>query len=138
MIPLIIELNEYETKILENNLAIFINFGLELEKFGENSYLLRSIPAIIGHADFSKIIIDVIGEISQIENEVSLKSNLDHIISTMACHSSIRANEKMDSKKIKFLLDDLDKTDMPHFCPHGRPVSKLFTFEELKRLFKRT
>ena len=67
-----------------------------------------------------------------------LAKKVDHVIATIACHKSVTANQYLETEKLEYLLTELDKTDLPHFCPHGRPVSKEFTYGEMEKLFKRT
>ena len=138
LFPEVIELSMHESAMLDDNMDIFADMGFELEKFGDWSYLLRSSPALLENGDFSKIIIDVIGELGEYGTEKSVTEKVDHIIATIACHKSVTANQYLETEKLEYLLAELDKTDLPHFCPHGRPVSKEFTYGEMEKLFKRT
>ncbi len=138
LFPEVIELSIHESAMLDDNMDLFMDMGFELEKFGDWSYLLRSSPALLENGDFSKIIIDVIGELGEYETEKSVTEKVDHIIATIACHKSVTANQYLETEKLEYLLAELDKTDLPHFCPHGRPVSKEFTYGEMEKLFKRT
>lgn len=138
LFPEVIELSMHESAMLDDNMDMFADMGFELEKFGDWSYLLRSSPALLENGDFSKIIIDVIGELGEYETEKSVTEKVDHIIATIACHKSVTANQYLETEKLEYLLAELDKTDLPHFCPHGRPVSKEFTYGEMEKLFKRT
>ncbi len=138
LFPEVIELSIHESAILDDNMDLFMDMGFELEKFGDWSYLLRSSPALLKNGDFSKIIIDVIGELNEYESEKSVSEKIDHLIATIACHKSVTANQYLETEKLEYLLAELDKTDLPHFCPHGRPVSKEFTYGEMEKLFKRT
>ncbi|HSE84376.1 MAG TPA: DNA mismatch repair protein MutL, partial [Thermodesulfobacteriota bacterium] len=100
--------------------------------------LIRSVPAFLKDAKAEKLIKDVIGEIAALGKEESLSEHVDHIIATMACHSSVRANQELSREEIKALLEELDRAEFPHCCPHGRPVATGLTFEELEKMFKRT
>jgi len=138
LFPEVIELSIHESAILDDNMDIFTDIGFELEKFGDWSYLLRSSPALLKNGDWAKIIIDVLGELKEYESEKSVSEKIDHLIATIACHKSVTANQYLETEKLEYLLSELDKTDLPHFCPHGRPVSKEFTYGEMEKLFKRT
>lgn len=138
LFPQVLELSIHESTMLDDNIELFADMGFELEKFGDWSYLLRSSPAILKNGDWFKIIIDVLGELKENEEEKSMSEKVDHLIATVACHKSVTANQYLEKEKLEFLLDELDKTDLPHFCPHGRPVSKEFTYGEMAKLFKRT
>jgi DNA mismatch repair protein MutL len=138
LFPEVIELSIHESAMLDDNMGLFMDMGFELEKFGDWSYLLRSSPAILKNGDWHKIIVDVLGELKEYESEKSVSEKVDHLIATIACHKSVTANQYLETEKLEYLLMELDKTDLPHFCPHGRPVSKEFTYDEMEKLFKRT
>ena len=133
-----IDLSPYESELLSNFKDELKNLGIVIEEFGKGSFVIRSVPALLKNYDMKRLIMDVVGEISTIERENSVTNNIDKIISTIACHSSVRANEYLNIQKIYALLTELDNTEFPHSCPHGRPVAKEFTFEGLDRMFKRT
>jgi len=135
LFPEVIEVSVHESSVLDSNMGLFMDMGFELEKFGDWSYLLRSSPAVLQNGDWTKIIIDVLGELKEYENEKSVSEKIDHLIATIACHKSVTANQYLETEKMEFLLMELDKTDLPHFCPHGRPVSKEFTYSEIEKLF---
>ncbi|NIP39541.1 MAG: DNA mismatch repair endonuclease MutL [Candidatus Dadabacteria bacterium] len=138
LFPEVLELTSAESAVVDNNLSLFADMGFELERFGDWSYLLRSSPALLKNGDWHKIIVDVIGELGENEGEKSVSDKIDLLIATIACHKSVTANQYLETEKLQYLLNELDKTDLPHFCPHGRPVSKEFTYGEMERLFKRT
>lgn len=138
LVPQTVDLSPYEADLLWNFKEALENLGIVIEEFGEGTFLIRSVPSLLKEYDMKKIIKDVVGEISSIEREVSVTESIDKIISTIACHSSIRASEYLNIQKIQALLTELDNTEFPHSCPHGRPVAKELTFEGLERMFKRT
>jgi len=138
LIPITLELSPYESELLKMNLEEIEKIGIKIEEFGEGAFLVRSIPAIFKKADLKGLIKDVIGEIAATDKEKSLSEKLDNIISTIACHSSIRANDVLDHDQIKALLEGLDYARFPHSCPHGRPVARELSFTELKKMFKRS
>ena len=138
LIPEIIELSPDELENFRRYKDKFDQLGLYVEEFGLNSIRVRSIPTLVGRIDIKSIIIDMINEYGSFDEEKSLEQNYEKVISTIACHSSIRANERLDIEKINGLLKELDMTEFPHSCPHGRPVAREITFNELEKLFKRT
>lgn len=137
LIPEIIELSPDELENFRRYKDKFDQLGLYVEEFGLNSIRVRSIPTLVGKIDIKSIIIDMINEYGTFDEEKSLEQNYEKVISTIACHSSIRANERLDIEKINALLKELDMTEFPHSCPHGRPVAREITFNELEKLFKR-
>ncbi|HWP91902.1 MAG TPA: DNA mismatch repair endonuclease MutL [Thermodesulfobacteriota bacterium] len=138
LIPLTIDLSPQEEMVLSKHKEDLESLGIKLEEFGNGSFVVRSIPSILKNADVEGIMKDVIGELSLLEEERSLDNKVDHLISTMACHSSVRANDWLNREKMIALLEDLDRAEFPHSCPHGRPVAREITFEELEKMFKRS
>jgi len=138
LIPSTLELSPSESELLKMNLEELGSIGINIEEFGEGAFLVRSIPAIFKNADLKGLIKDMIGEIAATDKEKSLSDRLEHIISTIACHSSIRANDVLNHEQIRALLEDLDYAKYPHSCPHGRPVARELSFTELEKMFKRS
>jgi DNA mismatch repair protein MutL len=138
LMPKVVELSPYEAELLSGHLAPLSALGLRMEPFGEGSYVVRSIPAVLGNADPETIVRDIVGEIAEGDKEESLSEKIDRVISTMACHSSIRASFQLGHEEMKALLAELDRAEFPHACPHGRPVARELSFGEIERMFKRT
>ncbi len=138
LMPKVMELSPYEAELLSGHLASLSALGLRMEPFGEGTYVVRSIPAVLGNADPETIVRDIVGEIAEGDKEESLSGKIDRVISTMACHSSIRASFQLGHEEMKALLVELDRAEFPHACPHGRPVARELSFGEIERMFKRT
>ena len=79
----------------------------------------------------------MIVELAEIGQSDELRESLEERLATIACHSVIRANRKLDREEIRALLSELDQIDFATQCPHGRPVLLEFTQEQLERMFKR-
>ena len=62
---------------------------------------------------------------------------VDKVVTVMACHGAIRAGYRMSHGEMAHLLEELEKTNVPTNCPHGRPVSIRISYHELEKLFKR-
>lgn len=138
LLPITLDLSPYEARIMKEYLAALESLGIEIEEFGKDSFVIRSIAPILEGSDIRGLIKDILGEIASMDKEKTLTERLDNIIATIACHSSIRASEKLNQQEIISLLGQLDKADFPHSCPHGRPVAREISFEELDKMFKRT
>ncbi len=138
LFPLSIELSSDEAQILKEHKAEVESLGIKIEEFGKGSFLIRSIPALLKNSNVEKLLKEMVGEIAMLEKEESLTERIDRIIATMACHSSVRASQELNREKMKAILQELDCTEFPHACPHGRPVSRELTFEELEKMFKRS
>jgi DNA mismatch repair protein MutL len=134
----VVELSPHEADILGRYADGLEKLGLKLEAFGDNSFIIRSVPAVLKNIDFTRLVKDIVAEIADSGREDSLSESIDRVIATMACHSSIRASHELSMEKMRALLAELDRAKFPHSCPHGRPVARELTFSEIERMFKRT
>lgn len=138
LVPEVLELSPYESNLVDKYRDELLALGLRVEDFGPGSFVLRSAPALIKSADYAGLIKDMISEMGEAGEEKSLSERIERVISTMACHASIRASFELNSEKMESLLSELDACEFPHSCPHGRPVAHKLTFSEIERMFKRT
>lgn len=116
------------------------NYGFELDHFGANTFILRTIPAIIqGEIKSQQLIADLCLEIIQMGKEKSFSTMKREILQYMGCHKSIRAGDEIwNSKTIQKLIQDLDACENPHHCAHGRPTYIKISFKEIDKMFHRS
>jgi len=135
--PQVINLNPLEYTLIRENLGILNELGIEAEDFGQNSIIIRAIPDILKNADIAGIIESIAFTLKE---EISKPDFMDikrKIAATMACHRSLRANDKITRAEINVLLEELEKTNDPEHCPHGRPLKKFISLNEIKKWFLR-
>jgi DNA mismatch repair protein MutL len=137
LIPQTIELTAGELMLLEQKLPDLERFGFLLEPFGPDSYAITAIPALLPEGDYRPIVRQMVAELAEVENSEKPRQQLEERLATMACHSVIRANRKLEIREIEALLSELDQIEFATQCPHGRPVLIAFSRNELDRLFKR-
>ncbi|MFH0948452.1 MAG: DNA mismatch repair endonuclease MutL [Elusimicrobiota bacterium] len=136
LIPINIELSPKEFDGLSKLKDHLEKIGFTIEEFGKNSYILKSVPSIIGETSAISILTEIIrkkkvGEISEVSATV-----IDDIINS-ACKTAIKAGDKLtDAESIK-LLEELFECENPYACPHGRPTLIKITKNELDRKFQR-
>ena len=138
LVPEVVEFPPYEASMMIRHMGEFENLGLGVEEFGNNSFLIRSVPALLKNMDSAGLLRDLISEIATQGKEESLSDKIDLVIATMACHSSIRANFELSLQEMKALLEELDRMEFPHSCPHGRPVAVELSYYDVEKMFKRT
>ena len=138
LVPEVIELSPYESSLVKKHTDDLSALGLRAEEFGPYSYALRSVPAIIKTERYSELFKDILAEMGAGGEEKSLSERIERVISTMACHASIKASFELSREKMESLLKELDRAEFPHSCPHGRPVSHSLSFRDIERMFKRT
>ncbi|HXV82460.1 MAG TPA: DNA mismatch repair endonuclease MutL [Candidatus Binatia bacterium] len=137
LIPQTLELTAGESMLLEQKLPVLARFGFLLEPFGPDAYALTAIPALLPEGDYRTLVRQMVSELAEVENSEKPRQRLEERLATMACHSVIRANRKLEMGEMRALLNELDQTEFATQCPHGRPVLIEFSRDQLDRLFKR-
>ena len=137
LIHQVLELSAGEMMLLETQLAVLERYGFTLEPFGPVSYAIIAVPALLPEGDYRPVVRQMVAELAEVDESEKLGQHLEERLATIACHSVIRANRKLEMHEMRALLWDLDQTDFATQCPHGRPVLLEFSREELERLFKR-
>lgn len=89
---------------------------------------MRATPALLGTVNAKELILDIIEDLRQLKEETAVQELLENLLSTMACHGSIRAHRILSVSDMNAILRDMEKTPNSAQCNHGRP-----TFIELKK-----
>lgn len=138
LVPETFDLKPSDAAILKTYLGELTNFGLHIEFFGGNTFVLKAVPSLLkDKIKIGRLITDLIDDIQATGELVSLKDKLHHVLATMACHAQIRAHHHLNPDEMRALLAELDHYQFTNFCPHGRPVSVEVALEEIERWFKR-
>jgi len=112
--------------------------GIEAEKFGETSIVVRSLPDFVKNIDVKALMQDILSDLANYGHAERTDEMLHHLSATVACHSSIRAGQRLSQEEIAHLLAELDSVSFGAHCPHGRPIVKSITQAEMKKWFDRT
>ncbi len=132
--PVTVELAPGQVEVLKNNADFLESYGFQVEAFGDNAYLLRAVPEILATQDPGKALLDVL---DMVAFEGLLRQREDILAASIACHSAIRAGKPMAEAEMRALLEQLEGTDNPHTCPHGRPTMIHFSSYHMEREFGR-
>jgi len=136
LIPHRLEFSLREGRIIEEKLGQLTQLGLELEHFGGNTFLLRSVPSILVNAQWEGFLFDLIPVLEE-ESDLNKDKAMDKLLTVMACHGAIRAGKGLSQQEMTALINQLQEMDLPTNCPHGRPIFKRFSFYEIEKMFKR-
>jgi len=137
LFPLAIALSPGESELLHPHLARLLDLGLELESFGQNEFLLRSVPAILKNGDHEKLLRETIELLPKGTHEDVLDEKYEQVLIMMSCRNAIKINHSLNLDQIRKLISDLEQTSMPYTCPHGRPISLLFDIDDILKKFLR-
>lgn len=132
--PIVMEFSSVDMMKIENNMDLFLNFGFEIELFGNNHIMVRGVPTIFGTPESEKFILQIIDNIDDLTSSYDLKGDK---FASMACRAAIKANDKIHSMEMKKLLLQMETCENPFTCPHGRPTLVEITKKEIEKMFKR-
>ena len=140
LIPEVVELDEAAASSLCAGAAELERLGLVVEPFGAASVLVREVPSLLGTCDVKNMLKDLADEFAEAEASERprlLAERLDHVLSTMACHGSVRAGRRLNPQEMNALLRDMEQTPFTGQCNHGRPTYIELKLADIEKLFSR-
>ena len=137
LVPENLAVSQREADAVESNQAVFTQLGFGVERAASESIIVREIPAILRGSEVEKLLRDVLSDLLEHGSSERIRDHINEILSTMACHGSVRANRKLTLPEMNALLRDMEITERSGQCNHGRPTWSQLTVEELDKLFLR-
>jgi len=137
LIPETLDLSHTENDILETLLPAFEEIGFEIEPFGGNTSIVKSVPALLIGREISPLITEIVEKAAVIGLSAGIDRIKDECLMLTACHAAVRANQELSEKEIKALLHQLEECENPSHCPHGRPIWIQWTMRSLEKSFNR-
>lgn len=119
---------------ISENAKLLERFGFQLEDFGRGSYLVRGVPAVLVGASPRNALLELLEELNSGLGGTEFQERL---VSTLACHGSVRAGQNLAMTEMQSLLRSLEECIQPHTCPHGRPTMIHWSKAYLDREFGR-
>jgi DNA mismatch repair protein MutL len=135
--PALIELTPQQQVLWERLREELEANGFELDSMGPRTVAVKTAPAGIAAADIERLLREIFDNVEKENREVSLDTLQQKIAASVACHAAIKVNMPLEEKKMRWLLDQLSRTDNPTTCPHGRPIVLQYSLRDIQRAFKR-
>ena len=132
--PITIELSPREEETLRANKEFLAEFGFTIEPFGNRSYVIRAIPALMARANIIEIISALLDSLASRESPNPWE---EKIAQSLACHGAIRAGQQLSNEEMRELIKQLEQTKQPRACPHGRPTMIHLSSHQLEKEFGR-
>ncbi len=132
--PVPVELTPRQQALVEEMAEALEEQGFSLEPFGERVYLVRAVPAALGEKDVAQAVLKLL---DLVEREDAVADRRERLAISLACHSAIRAGQALNPEEMRELLRQLEETQMPRTCPHGRPTMLHLSADALAREFRR-
>lgn len=133
--PIMIDLTHKEKNIIIENIDLIDELGFEIEEFGSNTILIRSVPYMLIDEVNKQLFIDIANQLESVSNEKEKEQ--EKILVMIACKSAIKAHDKLSHPEMEALIRELKKTKYPFTCPHGRPTIISMSLYEIEKRFKR-
>jgi DNA mismatch repair protein MutL len=137
LIPTTFDASAAEIAAAETHAETLRALGLDLAPLGSATLALRALPAPLAGANGIDLCRAVLAELADVGTSEALARARDELLSTMACHSAVRANRALTLAEMNALLRDMERTERADQCNHGRPTWRQITHAELDRLFWR-
>ncbi len=143
LLPVDIGVSPVEAEAFETWQEAFAAAGVVLDRIGPERVRVREVPVMLREADIETLVREMLAEMRRVPlaggdvPRAVVDDRIDEILSTMACHGSVRANRRLTVAEMNALLRDMERTERSDQCNHGRPTWRRLTIEELDRWFMR-
>ncbi len=136
--PEIVTLDDVGSARLLEQATTLAQLGLEIEGFGVGAVAVRTIPAVLsGRIDVAQLVKDLAADAAEKDQPDRLEEKINALLSTMACHGSVRAGRRLNVIEMNALLRQMEETPLSGQCNHGRPTYISLSLAEIEKLFGR-
>ena len=135
LFPYVLSLNPLESNIIEENLETMQELGFDISEFGNNTYKVSAVPAIVSEMNFDTFFSEFL---SDTKNTLKKSSDLiKEYLMQHSCKSAIKGGNDLTESEINQLFNQMGKEKIALFCPHGRPIAIRISKSEVEKWFKR-
>jgi len=137
LVPLSMAVARAEADEAERSQTWFAALGFEIDRQGPEQLVVRQVPALLADVDIEALVRDVLSDLHSRGGSRRIEEAINELLSTMACHGSVRANRRLTVAEMNALLRDMERTERSGQCNHGRPTWVQVSLQELDALFLR-
>ncbi len=137
LMPIVVQLPPRQLVILDSIVPELASNGFEVEAFGPRTIAIKTAPAILKASAVEKLLIELLDGLERETQVMNIDALKKKIAATVSCHAAIKINTPLDDTKMRWLVGELMKTDVPTVCPHGRPIILRYDLREIEKAFKR-
>ena len=137
LVPIAVSLPATDAALIEDSIEVLSRVGLELQRRGPGSILIRAVPALLASWDANDLIQQLLADLREQGSSRHVERALDEVLGSMSCHSAVRANRHLTIPEMNALLREMERTVRSDQCVHGRPTWTAISMSELDRLFLR-
>jgi DNA mismatch repair protein MutL len=136
-VPVTVTVTENEVIAWEKQTDLFDSLKLQIERLSDESLVVRAIPDMLQHSDIGQLVRDVLADIIALGSSQRIEATMHEVLSSMACHGSVRANRRLSIDEMNALLRQMEETERSGQCNHGRPTWIQLSMSQLDGWFKR-
>ena len=137
LVPVTVDVSESEADRCEVETQWLASIGLQVDRMAPEQLVIREVPAILGRSDVAALLRDVLSDLMSVDSSERLSDAVDGVLSSMACHGSVRANRALSIAEMNALLRQIESTPNSGQCNHGRPTWTALGMQDLDKLFLR-
>ena len=137
LVPVSIAVSQTEADCAEEQRETLLGLGIELERVAQESIVVRQVPTLLKDSNVEQLVRDVLSDVLEYGSSERIQAHHDELLSTMACHGSVRANRHLTIPEMNSLLRDMEATERSGQCNHGRPTWVYQSLDALDKLFLR-
>ncbi len=140
LFPETVSLTPYKIKLLLKTTNFLYKQGISIDQFSENKIVIKTAPPKIQNQALKEFILELVQfleENEKVEEEIFRKKLNEHIHGQLACKMAVKAGDILSFEEMGKIIHDLQKTEKPLICVHGRPTTWIISKQELEKKFKR-
>ncbi len=137
LVPVVVSVSEAEADLCESESNHLNKLGLEVDRMSLEEVRVRAVPSMLANADCAALLRDVLSDFMEFGSSERIEQAMNEVLSTMACHGSVRANRKLGIDEMNALLRQIESTPNSGQCNHGRPTWTELDMKSLDSLFMR-
>ena len=137
LVPVSLNISQIEVSTVESHLNHFQELGFDIELIAEEQIAVRQVPEALVRADIAELIRDVLADLIEHGQSRRIDDAHEEILSSVACHGSVRANRKLTIIEMNALLRQMEEVERSGQCNHGRPTWMCVSLSELDKWFMR-
>ncbi|WP_298633119.1 DNA mismatch repair endonuclease MutL [uncultured Umboniibacter sp.] len=137
LVPQSLAASAGQVEAAEEHQLLFKKLGFQIDVVSDESLIIRQVPVLLSQANIEQLVYDVLVDLEKYGTSDRIEAHVNELLSTMACHGSVRANRKLTIPEMNALLRDMEETERSGQCNHGRPTWALMTLNQLDKLFLR-
>nr|MDA3786613.1 DNA mismatch repair protein MutL [Deltaproteobacteria bacterium] len=138
LFPEMVECTPAQAQALQRHHDEISEMGMEIAGFGGESFVIKAVPSLLAHLGPVEVFTGIVERYVAPELSSSRARRIEDILATMACKGAVKAHHALWPEEGGALVEQMLAADVFSHCPHGRPVYRLFSADEVKKWFKRT